>query len=83
MDHGRIDRADWTRICREHGRHGWLYPCPAYDQETLAEIAQADIEYRQMVNDPAWIERQREAGIPAEVLAIFQILAGPPDGKPQ
>lgn len=76
--HGEMDkRPEWshTRYCRDHRGHGPLFPCPSYPDGVLARIALESSQYREMIHDPEWRERQIANGIPPIVLDIFEVLA--------
>ncbi len=77
--HGQIDPDSgghkgnrWCDVCDAY--HGPLYPCKNYDQDTLAEIKAGTKKHYACMDDPKWVERQLQNGVPAIVLAGFNTL---------
>lgn len=65
------------RFCEGHGQyHGSLYVCEMYTAEQQAEVRAESDRFRANLKDPAWLQQQRDNGVPDSVLAIYRALAG-------
>ena len=74
--HGKMDADGCTRQCDEHGCHGPLYVCDAYDVHTTNEIAHQTGTYVAALSNSQWCGEQLANGLPPEALAILKALAG-------
>lgn len=65
-----------SRWCEEHGWHGSGYACQSYPPDVLAMIQAQNQTFKKNLADPAWLQRQLDNGVPAEVIAIYKTFAG-------
>lgn len=60
---------DGVRWCPSCIRvHGYLYICNSYPAELKAQIAEDQKKFEACLNDPAWILKQKEGGVPDKVI---------------
>jgi hypothetical protein len=65
------------RACDVHkGGHGALYRCEHYDKETLAEIDMLTDQHVNDLNNPEWVKKQLDNGVPPIGIEIWRALAG-------
>ena len=64
----------WCEGCQQH--HGPIYICDTYTEDYKAMLRVEHAQWQRLSADPVWQEEQRQRGIPDEVIAINQALAG-------
>ena len=65
---------NWCEGCQKE--HGELYICESYSEEKKAKKMKNSETLQKCLQDPAWIKKQIDNGVPPEVIRIFQIFSG-------
>ena len=71
---GNYSHTRWCSMCNQY--HGILYNCEHYPKEIRAEIERDCNVHVKNIQDPKWIKRQIQNGIPAEAIVFARIFAG-------
>lgn len=80
MDKGIIKPAmdrnskDWCEPCGHE--HGPLYICEHYSEERKAQKQKDSDNFIKCLNDPEWIKKQLDNGVPQEAITSFRMFAG-------
>jgi len=75
MDHGKIYKKG--RWCEYHGYfHAELYYCKSYPRHIKKEIKERTQIIQRQLQDPAWVQKQLDAGLPYEGIVVWRIFAG-------
>lgn len=77
MKHGELTdngSGRWCEVCNQ--KHGCLYRCNQYHDETLAHIDLITANWVKNLNDKEWCQEQIENGTDSEAIAIMKFFAG-------